>query len=396
MPVAWPLSHRIHSFTQSATVSISNLAAQMQADGEDVINLAMGEPDFDTPSHIIEAATQAMKTGQTRYTQVAGTVALRQAICDKYRAQNHLSYQINQVLVSNGAKQSLYNLSVALLEAGDEVIIPAPFWVSYSAMVTMAEATLVIIECPASQAFKMTALQLLDAITPRTKLLMLNSPSNPSGQAYSETEWMAIGEVLRLHPQVIVLSDDIYEHIYWGQEPLVNLLNVCPHLADRCVLVNGVSKAYAMTGWRIGYAVGPQTIISAMSKAQTESSSCASSISQAAALAALTGPQDAVHTMAIAYEQRHRFVLAQLNAMDGLEALPSQGTFYSFVNCSGAMIKLGYADDLSLVEGLLQSTGVALVPGSAFGLPNHFRLSYATHMDALQQACVRLAQFFNR
>lgn len=393
--MTWPLSQRMHSFTQSATVSISNLAAQMQADGEDVINLAMGEPDFDTPSHIISAATQAMAAGHTRYTQVAGTVALRQAICDKYQQQNNLSYQTNQVLVSNGAKQSLYNLSVALLEANDEVIIPAPFWVSYSAMATMAGAKPVIIACPASQAFKMTAKQLCDAITPRTKLLMLNSPGNPSGQAYSQDEWLAIGEVLRLHPQVIILSDDIYEHIYWGQEPLLNLLNVCPHLADRCVLVNGVSKAYAMTGWRIGYAAGPQAIISAMTKVQTESSSCASSISQAAALAALNGPQDAVHTMVTAYQQRHHFVVAQLNKMTGLEALPSQGTFYSFINCSGAMAKLGYADDLSLVAGLLKSTGVALVPGSAFGLPNHFRLSYATHMAVLQQACERLKPFFN-
>ncbi len=393
--MTWPLSQRIHSFKPSATVNISTLAAQMQAEGKDIINLAMGEPDFDTPSHIIDAASKAMAAGQTRYTNVSGTLSLRQAICDKYRRENNLNYQADQVLVSNGAKQSIYNLSVALLEAGDQVIIPAPFWVSYSAMVTMAGAWPVIITCDASQAFKMSAKQLLKAITPATKLLMLNSPSNPSGHAYSRDEWVAIGEVLRLHPQVMVVSDDIYEHIYWGEAPLLNLLNVCPHLADRCVLVNGVSKAYAMTGWRIGYAVGPKLIIDAMKKVQTESSSCASSISQAGAQAALNGPQDSLNTRLTAYKLRHDFVVAQLNAMSGLKALANQGTFYSFVNCTAAMATRAYKDDISLVEDILKHTGVALVPGSAFGLPGHFRLSYATDLSLLQQACQRLAVFFN-
>jgi aspartate aminotransferase len=368
----------------------------MKADGEDVINLAVGEPDFDTPSHVIEAAISAMKSGQTRYTHVAGTLALRQAVCDKYQRENQLSYQSNQVLVSNGAKQSIYNLTVTILEAGDQVIIPAPYWVSYSAMVTMTGAECVIIPCPASQAFKLTAAQLSKAITPATKLLMLNSPSNPSGQAYSRTELMAIGEVLRLHPHVIILSDDIYEHIYWGQEPLVNLLNVCPDLANRCVLVNGVSKAYAMTGWRIGYAAGPEAIIAAMTNVQVESSSCASSISQAAALAALEGPQDLLAPMVSAYQHRHNYVVEQLNMMPGLKVLPSQGTFYSFVDCSAAIAQLSYQDDVSLLEGILANTGVALVPGSAFGLPGHFRLSYATDMAVLHQACDRLKYFFNR
>lgn len=394
--MTWPLSQRIHSFKPSATVSISNLASQMKADGEDVINLAVGEPDFDTPSHVIEAAISAMKSGQTRYTHVAGTLALRQAVCDKYQRENQLSYQSNQVLVSNGAKQSIYNLTVTILEAGDQVIIPAPYWVSYSAMVTMTGAECVIIPCPASQAFKLKAAQLSKAITPATKLLMLNSPSNPSGQAYSRTELMAIGEVLRLHPHVIILSDDIYQHIYWGQEPLVNLLNVCPDLANRCVLVNGVSKAYAMTGWRIGYAAGPEAIIAAMTNVQVESSSCASSISQAAALAALEGPQDLLAPMVSAYQHRHNYVVEQLNMMPGLKVLPSQGTFYSFVDCSAAIAQLSYQDDVSLLEGILASTSVALVPGSAFGLPGHFRLSYATDMAVLHQACDRLKYFFNR
>ena len=394
--MTWPLSQRIHSFKPSATVSISNLASQMKADGEDVINLAVGEPDFDTPSHVIEAAISAMKSGQTRYTHVAGTLALRQAVCDKYQRENQLSYQSNQVLVSNGAKQSIYNLTVTILEAGDQVIIPAPYWVSYSAMVTMTGAECVIIPCPASQAFKLKAAQLSKAITPATKLLMLNSPSNPSGQAYSRTELMAIGEVLRLHPHVIILSDDIYQHIYWGQEPLVNLLNVCPDLANRCVLVNGVSKAYAMTGWRIGYAAGPEAIIAAMTNVQVESSSCASSISQAAALAALQGPQDLLAPMVSAYQHRQNYVVEQLNMMPGLKVLPSQGTFYSFVDCSAAIAQLSYQDDVSLLEGILASTSVALVPGSAFGLPGHFRLSYATDMAVLHQACDRLKYFFNR
>ena len=394
--MTWPVSQRIHSFKPSATVSISNLASQMKADGEDVINLAVGEPDFDTPSHVIEAAISAMKSGQTRYTHVAGTLALRQAVCDKYQRENQLSYQTNQVLVSNGAKQSIYNLTVAILEAGDRVLIPAPYWVSYSAMVTMTGAECVIIPCPASQAFKLTAAQLSKAITPATKLLMLNSPGNPSGQAYSCTELMAIGEVLRLHPHVIILSDDIYQHIYWGQDPLVNLLNVCPDLANRCVLINGVSKAYAMTGWRIGYAAGPEVIIAAMTNVQVESSSCASSISQAAALAALDGPQDLLAPMVQAYQHRHNYVVEQLNMMPGLKAPPSTGTFYSFVDCSAAIAQLSYQDDVSLLEGILASTGVALVPGSAFGLPGHFRLSYATDMAILHQACDRLRTFFNR
>jgi aspartate aminotransferase len=396
MLVTWPLSQRIQSFKPSATVSISNLASQMRADGEDVINLAVGEPDFDTPDHVIDAAIVAMRTGQTRYTHVAGTLTLRQAICDKYQRDNQLSYQTHQVLVSNGAKQSIYNLTVAILEAGDQVIIPAPYWVSYSAMVAMTGAETIIIECPASQDFKLTAAQLEAAITPATKLLMLNSPSNPSGQTYNRAELLKLGAVLRLHPQVTILTDDIYEHIYWGQAPLVNLLNVCPDLSHRCVLVNGVSKAYAMTGWRIGYAVGPETIIAAMIKVQIESSSCASSISQAAALAALEGSQEVLQPMVSAYQQRHDYVVSQLNLMSGLEVLPSQGTFYSFVGCSRAIEQLGYPHDLGLVEAILASTGVALVPGSAFGLPHHFRLSYATDMAILQQACERLRLFFNR
>jgi len=392
--VTWPLSQRIQSFQPSATVSISNLAAQMEADGKDVINLAVGEPDFDTPEHIICAATHAMQTGQTRYTQVSGTASLRQAICAKYTRENQLHYKASQVLVSNGAKQSIYNLTVALLEAGDEVIIPAPFWVSYSAMVTMAGATPVIVQCPSEQQFKMTPAQLAGAITPVTKLLMLNSPSNPNGQAYQADEWQALGDVLRRHPQLIIMSDDIYEHIYWAKSRLTGLLNVCPDLADRCVLVNGVSKAYAMTGWRIGYSVGPEAIISAMTKVQVESSSCASSISQAAAEAALNGPQNLLQPMLKAYQQRHNYVVAQLCAIQGLEVLPSQGTFYTFPNCQQAMERLGYEDDVALVKAILTQTGVALVPGSAFGMDGHFRLSYATDLALLKTACERLTTFF--
>ena len=394
--MTWPLSQRLHSFTPSATVSISNLASQMQAEGQDVINLAVGEPDFESPRHVIEAAIVAMKTGHTRYTHVAGTMALRQAVCDKYQRDNQLSYQPHQVLVSNGAKQSIYNLTVALLEPGDQVIIPAPYWVSYAAMVAMTGAQSVILTCPASQGFKLTAPQLSAAISTTTKLLMLNSPGNPSGQVYTRAELLDLGAVLRLHPQVIILSDDIYEHIYWGPEALANLVNVCPDLAERCILVNGVSKAYAMTGWRIGYAAGPEAIIKAMTKVQTESSSCASSISQAAALAALEGPQDLLKPMVKQYQQRHDYVAHQLNGMSGLDLLSSQGTFYSFVDCLAAIKQLPYDNDVGLVEGILTTTGVALVPGSAFGMPQHFRLSYATDMAVLQQACERLRLFFNR
>ncbi len=392
--MTWPLSQRIQSFQPSATVSISNLAAQMTDDGKDVINLAVGEPDFDTPEHIITAAAHAMQTGQTRYTQVGGTASLRHAICAKYASENQLYYQPSQVLVSNGAKQSIYNLTVALLEEGDQVIIPAPYWVSYSAMVSMAGATPVILQCPSEQQFKMTPEQLAAAITPATKLLILNSPSNPNGQAYQAHDWQALGEVIRQHPQLIVMSDDIYEHIYWAKSPLTGLLNVCPDLADRCVLVNGVSKAYAMTGWRIGYAVGPENIIAAMTKVQVESSSCASSISQAAAEAALNGPQNLLQPMLMAYQQRHNYVLAQLSAIPGLDVLPSQGTFYTFPNCQQAIERLGYEDDVALVKAILTHTGVALVPGSAFGMAGHFRLSYATDLTLLKTACERLTRFF--
>jgi aspartate aminotransferase len=257
----------------------------------------------------------------------------------------------------------------------------------------MTGAECVIIACPAQQNFKLTPAQLEAAITHATKLLMINSPSNPSGQAYSAQEWLALGEVLRRHPQVFVLSDDIYEHIYWGQTPLLNLVNVCPDLAPRCVLINGVSKAYAMTGWRIGYAVGPEAIISAITMVQVESSSCASSISQAAAEAALTGPQELLQPMVAAYQQRHDYVLEQLNKMSGIEALSSLGTFYSFPNCEVAMQRLGYEDDVALAQAILEQTGVALVPGSAFGLAGHLRLSYAAEMAVIEQACERLTAF---
>ena len=385
------LSDRVHAVKPSPTLAITARAAEMRAAGRDIIGLGAGEPDFDTPDHIKEAAIRAIRAGKTRYTAVDGTPELKQAVIDKFRRDNQLEYTPDQILVSSGGKQSFYNLAQALLNPGDEVIIPAPYWVSYPDMVLLADGRPVIVDAGADQHFKITPEQLEAAITPRTRLFVINSPSNPTGMAYTRAELEALGEVLLRHPQVLIASDDMYEHILWADEPFANILMACPDLAGRTLVLNGVSKAYAMTGWRIGYAGGPAEIIRAMKKIQSQSTSNPASISQAAATEALNGPQDCIATMLDAFKARHDYVVERLNRIPGVECLPSDGTFYCFPRVSAALENLpGVEDDLALAEYLIEKAGVALVPGTAFGLGGHIRLSIATSREQLEQALDRI------
>jgi len=324
------LSNRVQTIKPSPTLAVTFRAQELKAQGKDIIGLGAGEPDFDTPDHIKQAAIEAINRGFTKYTAVDGTPELKKAIVDKFRRDNGLSYEPGQVLVSCGGKQSFYNLAQALLNAGDEVIIPAPFWVSYPDMVLLADGKPVIVEAGIEQGFKLTPAQLEAAITPRTRLLVLNSPSNPTGTIYTKAEWAALGDVLRRHPHVLVATDDMYEHIYWGSEPFTNILNACPDLYDRTIVLNGVSKAYSMTGWRIGYAAGPKKLIGAMKNIQSQSTSNPTSISQVAATVALNSDQSCVQHMLRAFKERHEFVVAGLNRIKGFRCLPSQGAFYSF------------------------------------------------------------------
>ena len=386
------LSSRVQRVKPSPTLAVTALAAQLRAEGRDIIGLGAGEPDFDTPEHIKQAAIDAINAGQTKYTQVDGTPALKEAIIRKFQRDNGLDYAPDQILVSCGGKQSFFNLAQALLDPGDEVIIPAPYWVSYPDMVLLADGQPVVLEAGQDQGFKITPEQLEAAITPKTRLLVLNSPSNPTGVAYSRAEFEAIGEVLRKHPDILVATDDMYEHILFNGTEFVNIVMACPDLYDRTIVLNGVSKAYSMTGWRIGYAGGPQKLIGAMKKIQSQSTSNPTSISQAASVAALDGDQSCVGTMLQAFQERHDFVLKALNAIDGIDCLPSDGTFYSFPNVSRVIERMdGVSNDTELAQLLLEKVGVALVPGSAFGLEGHLRLSFATSMDNLKQALERIA-----
>ncbi len=386
------LSDRVQRIKPSPTLAVTAKAAELRAAGRDVIGLGAGEPDFDTPEHIKAAAIQAMQAGKTKYTPVGGTPELKQAVIAKFERDNGLKYTADQILVSCGGKQSFFNLALSILNEGDEVIIPAPYWVSYPDMVLVADGKPVILETSPETELKISPEQLEAAITPRTKLLVLNSPSNPSGKAYTRAEFEALAEVLRRHPQVYIATDDMYEHILWTPEPFSNIVMAAPDLYDRTLVLNGVSKAYSMTGWRIGYAGGPVDIIKAMSKVQSQSTSNPASISQAAATAALNGDQGCVAEMNKAFKVRHDFVLERLNALPGVRCLPSDGTFYAFPDFSGAIDALdGVEDDIALGAYLLEKAEVALVPGSAFGSPGHMRLSYATSQDKLQQALERIA-----
>ena len=386
------LSDRVQRVKPSPTLAISALAQQLKAEGRDVINLGVGEPDFATPDHIKAAGIEAINTNKTGYTAVDGIPELKDAIRQKLKKDNDLEYQTDQILVSCGGKQSFSNLCQALLNDGDEVIIPAPYWVSYPDMVLLAGGEPVIVEAGQDDHFKLTAKALEDAITDKTRLFVINSPSNPTGVSYSANELKALGNVLLKYPDVIVATDDMYEHILFNNNKFINILNTTPELYERCVVLNGVSKAYAMTGWRIGYAAGPAELIKAMKKIQGQSTSNPTSISQHAAVAAINGSQECIDPMLVAFKERHDFVVSSLNAIDGIDCLESDGTFYCFPNVSGLIARLeGVSNDAELAERLLSEKGVALVPGSAFGLEGHIRLSFATSMESLKNSVERIA-----
>jgi len=386
------LSDRVNNIKPSPTLAVTNRAAELRAAGKDIIGLGAGEPDFDTPKHIKDAAIDALNKGLTKYTAVDGTPSLKKAIIDKFQRDNGLSYEPNQILVSCGGKQSFFNLALALLNPGDEVVIPAPYWVSYPDMVRIAEGEPVIVETEQSNRFKMTPAQLEAAITEKTRLVVINSPSNPSGVAYTEAELKALAEVLKKFPNVLIATDDMYEHILWAEGGFHNIVTVCPELYDRTIVMNGVSKAYSMTGWRIGYVGGPVKLIGAMKKIQSQSTSNPTSIAQYGAEAALNGDQTCVQDMLKAFKERHDYVVAALNELPGVECIESDGTFYAFPSFKGAMEKAGIATDVEFAEKLLNDAEVALVPGSAFGTPGHMRLSFATSMENLQNAIARLAK----
>ena len=377
-------------------MAVTALAAELRAQGRDVIGLGAGEPDFDTPDHIKNAAIEAIDKGQTKYTAVDGIAELKNAIVGKFKSDNQIDFDTSQILVSCGGKQSFYNLAQAILDVGDEVLIPAPYWVSYPDIVLLAGGTPVIVETAQEQSFKMTAEQLDDAMTDNTRIVVLNSPSNPSGKSYKMDELKALGEVLLQYPDAIVATDDMYEHIVWSEEGFCNILNACPELYDRTVVMNGVSKAYAMTGWRIGYAGGPEPVIAAMRKIQSQSTSNPTSISQWASTAALTGGNDCITPMLAAFKDRHDFVVSSLNQMKGVSCIESDGTFYSFPDMKAAIDANPHvSNDVEFSARVLDKAGVAIVPGSAFGTEGHVRLSYATSMENLEKAMQRMGDLLN-
>ena len=387
-----PVSRRVQRVKPSPTMAVTARAARLRAQGHDVIGLGAGEPDFDTPAHIADAGCEAIRKGFTRYTNVEGTDELKDAIIAKFARDNALTYERSQVLVSSGAKQTVYNLCMAVLDPGDEAVIPAPYWVSYPDMVLLADALPVMPFAGMAQAYKITPRQLATAITPKTKLFILNSPCNPTGAAYTRAELKALGEVLLEHPRIVIGTDDMYEKIYWGEEPFCSLVTAVPELYSRTVTINGVSKAYAMTGWRIGYCGGPKELIAAMSTIQGQSTSNASSISQKAAAFALNSDQSSVARMNEQFKARRDFVVRALNSIPGISCLPGAGTFYAFADVSRAMAALGVRDDGDFAELLLNEGGVAVVPGSGFGAPGHLRLSFATSMQNLERAMERIAR----
>jgi aspartate aminotransferase len=395
------LSHRVLAIKESPTLAITAKAAQYKAAGRDIIGLAAGEPDFDTPQHIKDAAKAAIDAGYTKYTPVSGIPALKKAIVEKFKTENGFDYAVNEVIVGVGGKQTIFNLCLAVLNKGDEVIIPAPYWVSYADIAMVAEAVPVIIDCGIEQGFKLLPAQLEAAITPKTKLVMLNSPSNPTGAVYSLAELQALGAVLLKHPHVLVATDDMYEHVNLTGEKFYNILNAAPALKSRCIVLNGVSKAYSMTGWRIGYAAGPANIIKAMEILQSQSTSNATSISQHAAVAALTGSQDCIKPMVTAFKERHKYVVDRFNAMPGLHCIMAGGAFYAFPDARDAINnlhqsgKINAANDMALAEYLLEKFDVAVVPGSAFGAEGYFRISFATSMDNLRVALDRIEKALN-
>ncbi len=392
------LSTRVQAIKPSPTLAVTARAAKLKAEGKDIIGLGAGEPDFDTPQHIKDAAINAINKGFTKYTAVGGTPGLKAAVIAKFKRDNGLDYNAKQILVSCGGKQSFFNLALAVIDPGDEVIVPAPYWVSYPDIVIIAEGRPVIVQTGIEQGFKMMPSQLEAAITPRTKMVVINSPSNPSGAVYTLEDLQALGEVLRRHPNILIVTDDMYEHIALTDAKFVNILNACPDLYTRTMVLNGVSKAYAMTGWRIGYAAGSEHIITAMENVQSQSTSNPTSISQVAAEAALNGDQDCLAPMIQAFRERHVFVVNELNKIAGVKCLMAGGAFYAFPDAREAIAALhrrgtiNAATDIALSEYLLVNAGVAVVPGSAFGSEGYIRLSFATSMENLRSALERIAK----
>ena len=394
--MATKISSRLAQVKPSPTMAVTALAAELRAQGRDVVGLGAGEPDFDTPDHIKSAAIEAINSGKTKYTAVDGIAELKNAIVGKFKNDNGINFQPAEILVSCGGKQSFYNLAQAVLDDGDEVLIPAPYWVSYPDIALLAGGKPVCVETTQEQSFKMTPEQLDDALTDKTRIVVLNSPSNPSGKLYSKAEMKALGEVLKNYPDAIIATDDMYEHIVWTEEGFSNILNACPELQERTVVMNGVSKAYAMTGWRIGYAGGPEPIIAAMRKIQSQSTSNPTSISQWASVAALTGGNDCIVPMLAAFKERHDFVVKSLNQMKGASCIESDGTFYAFPNVQQAIdANPDVKNDVEFSSWVLDKAGVAIVPGSAFGTEGHVRLSFATSMENLQKAMQRMGDLLD-
>lgn len=385
------LASRVKRIKPSPTLAVTQRAAELTAAGQDIVSLGAGEPDFDTPQHIKEAAIKAIKDGKTKYTAVDGIPSLKQAIIEKCQRFNHLEYKPEQVIVSTGGKQCIYNLLQAVIQQGDEVIIPAPYWVSYPDMVLLADGVPVFIPTDMKQRFKITPAQLEAAITPKTRMLIINSPSNPSGMSYSHAELKALSEVLLKHPNILVATDDMYEHILWTQEPFANIVMVCPELYDRTIVLSGVSKVYSMTGWRIGYASGPTSIIKAMNKIQSQSTSNPTSISQYAAEAALRGDMEFVKMMVETFKKRHDYLVKELNDIEGVQCAHGDGTFYAFARVQDVIDRMPLINsDIQLAEHLISEVGLALVPGSAFGSDGYVRLSFACSMETLEKAVERL------
>ena len=387
-----PISERVRKVKPSATIAISSKAMEMRSAGINVISMSAGEPDFDTPQHIKDAAKAAMDNGMTKYTQVDGVPDLKEAIIKKFRNDNELSYKPENILVSTGAKQTLYNLFQAILGDGDEVIIISPYWVSYPDMVLLADAKPVFVDTFQENNFSLDLNAFSNAINEKTKLVIINSPSNPTGITFNKSDYESIGAILENYPNAYVATDDMYEYIYWGDEPFISFAQACPSLFDRTITINGVSKSYAMTGWRIGYCGGPADVIGAMKKVQSQSTSNPSSISQAATIAALNGSKDEIYTMVEQYKIRHDYLCSALNAIEGFKTSPGTGAFYLFPDVKNVIEKKGFSDDVELSEYLIESANVAVVPGSAFGSIGYIRLSYATSLENIKEAVERISK----
>ena len=384
------LSKRVNKVKPSATITISAKAMDLRAKGIDIISLSAGEPDFDTPKHIKEAAINAINQGQTKYTQVDGTPELKDAIINKFKRDNNLEYKRENIIVSTGAKQTLYNLFQSVLGPEDEVIIISPYWVSYPDMILLADAKPVFLETHQEDNFKIRKADLENCISEKTKLIILNSPSNPTGITFSKEQYKTIGNVLINYPNILIATDDMYEHIYWGDEPISSFAEACPDLFDRTITINGVSKAYAMTGWRIGYCGAHEDLVKGMKKVQGQSTSNPSSISQAATIAALNGSSEEIEKMVTEYKKRHDYMCDALNQIDGFKTSPGTGAFYLLPEVQQALEKKGFSDDVEFSSFLIEEANVAVIPGSAFGANGYIRISYATSMKLLEESIRRI------